>query len=53
MLGANCNTGGADPSWFYRDLGESTSAPLEARLMCDQETDNEDVAVVRMELYVR
>lgn len=43
----------AAPSYFVADLGEPVDDPLEARLMADQESTNEDVGLVRLELFVR
>ena len=39
--------------WFTRDLPQLQAAPVEARLCSDQESNNEDVGVYRMELFVR
>lgn len=41
------------PRWQHRSLPEPTSAPIEARLMCDQPRTNEDVGVGKLEIYVR
>lgn len=41
------------PSWFCRQLPESTSDSIEVRLCADQGNTNEDVLVELLELYVR
>lgn len=50
--GSDCDTNG-DPSWFVRTLPAPTSSALEVRLMADQESDNEDVGLLELELWVR
>jgi dynein heavy chain len=49
-LGGTCENVGT-PNWFQKPLGETTSGALEVRLMVNQCDD--DIAVTRMELYVR
>jgi hypothetical protein len=56
--GAGCPAGNsccAPPNlpWFDRDLGQTVNTPVEARLCGDSNSDNEDVGVYRMELFVR
>lgn len=50
--GTDCDTSG-NPSFFQRSFVDTLSSPLEVRLQADQSTENEDVGVYRMELYVR
>jgi hypothetical protein len=51
-MGTNCDTP-ANPSVFHRNLGGAIDVGLEVRLMADQATDNEDVGLSGMELFVR
>lgn len=42
-----------NPPWFYRELPKATSDDIELRLCHDEPTENEDVAIEIIELYVR
>jgi hypothetical protein len=50
--GNSCCTPNALP-WFDRDLGTTVNGKVEARLCGDSYSENEDIGVYRMELYVR
>ena len=47
-----CYSGG-DPAWFEQSLAAVSAAPLEVRLMADEGSDNEGIALTAIELYVR
>ena len=50
--GNSCCAPNALP-WFDRDLGQTVNGAVEARLCGDSNSENEDIGVYRMELYVR
>ena len=42
-----------DPPWFYRRLPELTSDDIEMRVCCDQDHDDEDIAIQAFEIYIQ
>ena len=50
--GNSCCVPNALP-WFDRNLGQTVNTKVEARLCGDSNSENEDIGVYRMELYVR
>jgi len=50
--GDNCCTNPSLP-WFQRDLGIQVSSKPEARICMDENLNNEDIGIYRMELWLR
>jgi hypothetical protein len=47
------NTNYSSPPWFSITLPVATSEDIEVRICADQETNNEDVAIGLLEIYVQ
>jgi len=41
------------PPWFYKELGDVSSGPIELRVCKDQANTNEDILIQTIELYIR
>lgn len=52
-LGTCAATNGGGARWVTSSLPSASTAGIEARLMADQEKDNEDIAVRSLAIYVR
>ena len=39
--------------WFYKSIGNYTTDYIEMRVCCDEETDDEDVAIEQYDIYVK
>lgn len=42
-----------DGAWFERPLDQPSNAPIEVRIMANHNTNDEDIGIARLELYVR
>ena len=52
LQASTCYSSG-DPGWFTRSLPSATTQPVEVRILVDQGSNNENVLLTRLELYVR
>ena len=48
-----CHTGANSPPWFSVQLPAPTTDAIEVSICCDQDTDDEDVLVELIEIYVQ
>ena len=42
-----------NPPWFHKELPSPTSDDIEMRVCCDEDRDNEDIAMSSVEIYVQ